>query len=397
MDATEGDGIKGGITMARGSIQTLTGQPKPYLVRVEYPPDPITGKRKQRSKAFRTKKEADAELTKWLGEIDRGVAVDPSKMTFGEYLRHWLATYATHNTRETTYRGYEVCVRCHIVPVLGGIALQKLTPAHLHGFYMQAVNGARADRRPGTLSAHSVRLAHSVIREALQHAFEMNMVPRNVADATKPPRAVRPQVKVWDAEDARAFLDAADDDAFAPLWLMALVTGMRRGELIGLRWQDVDLQRAVLHVRHTLMVVKGERGLREPKTKSGRRTIALSPACVAALKEHRIRQNARRLRMGADWHDRDAVFAAANGEWIDPGNLSRHFSRIVKRAELPMIRFHDLRHTSATLLLKEGVNVKVVSERLGHANISITLDTYSHVLPSMQQDAADRMDTALFG
>ncbi len=367
-----------------------------YLVRVEYPTDPITGKRRQRAKTFHTKKEAEAALAQWQGEIARGTAVNPSKMTVGEYLVHWLATYATHNTRPTTLRGYEVSVRQHIVPVLGSVPLQKLTSAQVQDFYMTMVGSQRRDGRPGALSARTVRLAHSVIREALQHALEMNVIARNVADATKPPRAVRPQVTVWNAEQAKRFLLAARGDRFYLLWLVALTTGMRRGELLGLRWQDIDLQRGVLHVRHSLMVVRGQRQLQEPKTKSGRRTISLSPVCVEALREGQEEQKGYREHLGSEWHERDAAFPALNGEWLDPGNLSRYFSRLMDRADVPRIRFHDMRHTHATLLLKEGVNVKVVSERLGHASIGITLDTYSHVLPSMQQHAADQIDAALF-
>jgi integrase len=171
---------------------------------------------------------------------------------------------------------------------------------------------------------------------------------------------------------------------------------MRQGELCALRWEDVDFKRGVLHIRHTLMAVKGERSLREPKTRTGRRTVTLSPVCLAPLIAHRDRQRFERMN-AAVWIDRDAVFAATNGEWLDHGNLTRAYNALIRRAMVERIPFHGMRHTHATLLLKEGVNVKVVSERLGHANIGITLDTYSHVLPSMQQQAADGIDNALFG
>jgi integrase len=203
-------------------------------------------------------------------------------------------------------------------------------------------------------------------------------------------------VQVWSAEEAQTFLKAAEGDTYSPIWLVALTTGMRQGELMGLRWQDIDLKRSVLHVRHTLANVNGERSLREPKTKSGRRTITLSPSCVAALKAHRTNQLERRVAAPV-WTDNDAVFTAANGAWLDHGNLTRNYNAIIAKAGVKRIAFHGMRHTRATLLLKEGVNVKIVSERLGHANIGITLDTYAHVLPSMQQQAADGIDTALFG
>ncbi|MGI8546484.1 MAG: tyrosine-type recombinase/integrase [Gemmatimonadaceae bacterium] len=383
--------------MAAGSVQKIMRDyGASYRVRVEFPLDPLTGKRRQRSKVVKTKKEADRLLAEWLVEIERGIAVDGAKMTVGEYLKYWLETYVKHNTRATTYRGYEVCVRVHLKPVLGSIPLQKLTAAHLQAYYQKAIQQAPANGRKGTLSPRTVRLTHSVIREALQHALEWNMVARNVADATKPPRAVRPKVEVWNAEEAQRFLAVAENDGYSPIWLVALTTGMRQGELCALRWEDIDFKRGVLHIRHTLMTVKGEQALREPKTRSGRRTITLSPVCLAALADHRDRQRFQRTNAD-EWHDRDAVFSASNGEWTDHGNLTRSYNALVRRADVKRIPFHGLRHTHATLLLKEGVNVKVVSERLGHANISITLDTYAHVLPSMQQQAADGIDAALFG
>lgn len=383
--------------MAAGSIQKITRDyGVSYRVRVEFLLDPMTGNRRQRSKVVKTKKEADRLLAEWLVEIERGIAVDGAKMTVGEYLKYWLETYVKHNTRATTYRGYEVCVRVHLIPVLGSIPLQKLTAAHLQAYYQQAIHQAPSNRRKGTLSPRTVRLTHSVIREALQHALEWNMVARNIADATKPPRAVRPKVEVWGAEEAQRFLAVAENDGYSPIWLVALTTGMRQGELCALRWEDVDFKRGVLHIRHTLMAVKGERSLREPKTRSGRRTITLSPVCLAALNDHRDRQRFQRTNAD-EWHDRDAIFTASNGEWLNHGNLTRAYNALIPKAEVKRIPFHGLRHTHATLLLQEGVNVKIVSERLGHTNIGITLDTYAHVLPSMQQQAADGIDAALFG
>lgn len=393
-----------GETPARGMTKTRIpginrvegGREVCYAVRVELPRDPITGKRKQRAEVFSTMKAAEAARNEWLAEIARGGAIDATKMTVGEYLVYWLETYAAHNVRITTLTGYRVCVKHRIIPALGSTPLVKLTVAQLQGFYGRLLTAKRADGRPGTLSPRTVRLTHSVLREALQHAVEWGMIVRNVADATKPPRAVRPQVQVWDSEEAGRFLNAAATESHHPLWVVAIMTGLRRGELLALSWSDVDLQAGMLHIRHTLTVTTGIRALTPPKTKSGRRTIPLPPTCLAALREHRSRQLEARLA-ALSWSDRDAVFTASNGEWLDPGNLSRAFTRLVKVAGVKRIRFHDMRHTSATLLLKQGVNPKVVSERLGHANIAITLDTYSHVLPSMQREAADALEAVLFG
>jgi integrase len=382
----------------KGTIDKRVGKRGPsYRVRVELPPDPITGKRRYRAETHGTRKEAERRLAEWITEIDRGIAVDGTKMTYGEYLRYWLDTYAKHNTRATTCSSYAAYARRYIVPALGSIPLTKLTPAQVQGFYMQTLGGARLDNRPGTVSARTVRYCHSIIRESLSHAMKWGMVSRNVADATEPPRAVRPQVRTWDATEATTFLAAAAEDVYAPIWLVALTTGMRQGELLGLAWKDVDFQRGTITVRQSLATVDGTLILHEPKTRSGRRTIPLSPACIAALRDHQSRQAFHRKAIGAAWRDLDAVFPNEHGGWVDQSNLHRNFLRIVGRAAVPRIRFHDLRHTHATLLLKEGVNVKVVSERLGHASISITLDTYAHVLPSMQQTAADAIDGAIFG
>jgi integrase len=379
-------------------IQKLTGpRGVSYLVRVEYPRDPTTGKRKQRAKAFRTKKEAEKALAEWLTEIERGTAIDGGKMTFGEYLAHWLDTYALHNVRLSTYTAYRGYATNHIIPALGSIMLRKLTPSHLQEFYQAKLAGGRLDRKPGNLSPRTVKYFHSIIREALQHAFEQNLVARNVADATKPPKGNRLPVKVWNEEEARTFLKAAQDAPYAPLWLVLLATGMRRGEALGLRWRDVDLKKGTLSIRQTLVEVNGYVSFGQPKTKSGRRTIELDSTCIAALTAHRDAQTFRRKAVGDAWRDHDLVFTTADGNWISPRNVGREFYAIVKRTTLPRLSVHGLRHTCATLMLLHNVNPKIVSERLGHANVGITLDTYSHVLPTMQRQAATAIGEALFG
>ncbi|HEY8308955.1 MAG TPA: tyrosine-type recombinase/integrase, partial [Gemmatimonadaceae bacterium] len=380
-----------------------------YRVTVDYPADPITGKRKQRTETYRTKKEADAREREWLTDIERGTAIDGTKMTTGEYLTYWLATYAKHNVRLSTYTAYASYAHSHIIPALGAIMLRKLQPVHLQDFYQAKLIGGRMDGKAGGLSARSVKYLHSIIREALQHAFEQNLVARNVADAVKPPRAVRPPVKVWNGEEARTFLTASHSAPYAPLWLVLLTTGMRRGEALGLRWQDVDLTKGLIRVRQTLVDVNGSVSFGEPKTKSGRRTIELDSKCLAALTEHHDRQTFIRRGWSDERRGLDLVFTTAEGNWIHPRNVDREYYALLARIErqrvaerpddapLRRITLHGLRHTCATLLLLHNINPKVVSERLGHASISITLDTYSHVLPSMQKDAADAIGAALFG
>ena len=379
-------------------IQKITG-PRgiSYLVRVEFPPDPVTGKRRQRSKAFKTKREAEKHLAVWLVEIERGTAIDGAKMTVGQYLLHWLETSVKHTVRRSTYLSYEHLIRNHLIPALGAVSLQKLQPVQVQAFYSEKLNAGRSDGKGGGLSPRTVRYLHTVLRKALQQAMKWGMVARNVCDATDPPRAVRPHVKIWTPEEARQFLQAAAEDTYAVAWLVALTTGLRRGELLAIRWQDVDLTKGLLHVRQSLNAVGGERYFEQPKTAAGRRVVALSSETVAALRIHRVRQNAQRLRCGSAWRDHDLIFTVPDGGPVWPDDLTHRFNVLVKAAGAPRIRLHDLRHTHATMLLKEGVHLKIVSERLGHGGIQITADVDSHVTPDMQRQAADSVDSALFG
>ncbi len=368
-----------------------------YLVRVEFPPDPVTAKRRQRSKAFPTKREAEKHLAEWLVEIERGTAIDGAKMTVGEYLLHWLETSVKHTVRRSTYVSYQHLIRNHLIPTLGMVPLQKLQPVQVQAMYSEKLNGGRSDGKEGGLAPRTVRYLHTVLREALHQGMKWGMVARNVCDATDPPRVVRPQARTWTPEEARDFLIAAAEDTYAAAWLVALTTGLRRGELLAIRWQDVDLTKGVLHVRQSLNAVGGERYFEQPKTAAGRRVVALSSETVTTLRMHRVRQNEQRLQCGPAWRDHDLIFTVPDGGPVWPDDLTHRFNALVKIAGAPRIRLHDLRHTHATLLLKEGIHLKIVSERLGHGGIQITADVYSHVTPDMQRQAADSIDSALFG
>jgi integrase len=380
----------------RGTIDKRLGKRGPgYLVRVDLGADPVTGKRRQRAKTFATRREAEAALAQWLADIEHGTAIEPSKLTVRDYLLSWLETYGRSNLRPTTYRSYEQLVRLHILPSLGALPLQKLQPAHLQAFYAEKLKGGRADGNAGGLAPRTVRYLHAIIREALDQGVKWQTVARNAADATEPPRAERPHIATWDADHVRQFLSITADDTYNPLWLVLLTTGLRRGEALGLRWQDVDLTTATAHVRQSLVEMGGRGTIQAPKTASGRRVVALSPTCVTALREHRSRQLARLLPKATPWRDHDLIFTTGDGLPLGPRNVVRRFKALAVRAGVPAIRLHDTRHTHATLLLKHGVHAKIVSERLGHATIGITLDTYSHVLPDMQRQAADSIDAAL--
>jgi integrase len=385
------------MAQGRGSIKKrlLDGGRVRWDVIVDLGPDPVTHKRRQRKKTFGTKREAQAALADWQVEIGKGLAVDRSRQTVGEYLDYWLEAVAQHRVRPTTFASYGQIVRNRIVPALGTVPLQQLAPAQVQALYGRLLESGRVDGRGPKLSPRSVRYTHAVLRMALEDAVHLGLVSRNVCDAATPPRAVRPPIKYWDTADAQRFLDVTREDHLRALWVLALHTGLRRGELLGLRWGDVDLDRAVLHVRRSLVQSGGVMGFQEPKTSSGRRTIALDPPCVAALREQRARQAEHRLRMGSLWQDHDQVFATELGTPLEPSNVDRRFRALLARAGVPRIPFHGLRHTHATLLMKHGVHPKVASERLGHANITLTLSTYSHVLPQMQEEAAAIFAAAL--
>lgn len=359
--------------------------------------DPVTGKRRQPQRTYKTKREAEAGLAQWLVEIEHGTAVERSTMTLGAYLAYWLDSVAQHRVRPTTLTSYRQIIRHRIVPMLGQMALQRLTPAQVQAIYGQLLDGGRRDGRGRALSPRSVRYTHAVLRMALQDAVKLGLVPRNVCDAATPPKAARPQVEYWGIDDMRRFLRAARRDRYSTLWILALRTGMRRGELLGLRWQDVDLDQAVLHVRQSLVQSGGVMGFQEPKTSGGRRSVTLDDASVAALREHRARQLEERLKAGALWQGEghDLVFTTERGTPPQPSNINRRFTALIARAGAPRIPFHGMRHSHATMLLTRGVHPKVVAERLGHAGIAITLQTYSHVVPGLQRQAADAVEQAL--
>jgi integrase len=361
------------------------------------------GVRRQTQRAFLgSKREALKALADFEAELEsRGPQVEePVEMTLGAYLDSWLGSYGKTQLRATTYESYEVMVRRHIKPALGRVKLQKLTPTQIQRLYGDKLAGGRADGKDGGLSARSVRYIHAVLREALGHAVKYGYISRNPATVVDPPRQQRKQPTVWTPEHAQAFLAFIQSDGKArrwyPVYLLALLTGMRLGELLALRWSDVDLERGVVHVNRTLQRTKQGLVFAEPKTDRSRRAVPIGTAVVEAIRKHRVAQIEQRLlaRPG-EWQNTGLVFTVAGGGPVQPRQLQHHFERMIAKSGLPSVRFHDLRHSHATQLLMAGEHPKVVQERLGHSQISVTLDTYSHVLPSMQREAADKAERLL--
>lgn len=324
--------------------------------------------------------EAAAEHAK-----SEGTFIAPSKQTVGEYLDLWLAGIQS-TVRYSTWKGYRSYVRTHVVPALGRIPLQGLTAAHLNKLYANLLEKG--------LSPTSVRQCHVIVHRSLRDAVKEGRLSRNVADLASPPAPRRTEMKVWTGEEAARFLKYVSDHRLYAAWALFLSAGLRRGELAALRWSDVDGDQ--LSIRKTLIQSGWEIRFSEPKTKKSVRSIALDPRMLAILKAHKVAQAQERLAAGPLWEDHGLIFCAPDGRPLHPATLSTQFERLSKEAGVPKIRLHDCRHTFASLALKAKVPAKVVSEILGHSSIGITLDTYSHLLPGLQEEAASLVAGMLF-
>ena len=376
--------------MAQGSIRKHERDSGVrYEVVVDLGTDPVTGRRRQRSKSFKTKRAAQAALATMLADIDKGTAVDRSRQTVAQMMQYWLDTYARHRCAAKTVDDYERTIRVHIIPALGAIQAQKLTPDVLQKFY--------GDKLAAGCGPRTVELCHLRLSQALDQSMKLGLLVRNVADLVTPPRVPRKPRQTWDEEQARRFLAVADQSGRGPIWIVALATGMRRGELLGLRWQDVDFERGILSVRQTVGALRGKPDVKPPKTRSSIRDVPVPVEVMAALREHRRRQNEQRLALGAVWEDYDLVFAAANERPVYPDNLKRDFERLVHLAGVPRIRIHDQRHTHVTLAIAAGADIGAVSQRIGHSRTSITMDVYHHVLPRKHLEVSDKVGAVLFG
>jgi len=343
--------------------------------------------RKRRYVSGKTREEVRKKLTKVMADRDGGLVFDSGGLTVGEYLDRWLRD-VRDTVRQSTHERYGFAIVPHIKPVLGHIRLKDLTPVQVRWFYRERLDSGLA---PAT-----VHKLHVVLHKALKAAVADGLIPRNAAAGLKPPKIIREEIDSLTQEEARRLLEAACGDRLEALYVLALSTGMRQGELLALKWDDVDLERGVLGVRRTLSRTDKAYVLGELKTKTSRRTIRLTVGAVQALRDHLTRQLEEMERRRSLYQPGGLVFATEIGTVINPSNLrNRSFNPLLKRARLRPIRFHDLRHTCATLLLSQNVNPKIVSEMLGHASITITLDTYSHVLPTMQENAIRALEDAL--
>jgi integrase len=335
-----------------------------------------------------SRKDAAAKLELLLKARAEGQAMAADRST-AAFLTEWLAV-VKNTVAPGTFERYEQYVRVHAIPALGRIRLGRLTPQHFQRLYQEKLAAG--------LSPTTVSHLRTVLHGAFAEAVRWGLVPRNVVALVRPPRKVHVEVVALTVGEARALMAAAAGTRFEVLFVLALKTGMRRGELLALRWEDVDLDKGVLQVRGTLRRTREGLKFGTPKTAAARRKVVLSPSSVAALGRHRARQQQERQAAGELWQDFGLVFPNTLGRPMEPRCLlSDVYRPLLERARLPPITFHTLRHTAATLLLAEGEHPKVVQELLGHAQVSITLDRYSHMTPRLMSNAAALMDRLLDG
>ena len=347
-----------------------------------------SGRRRRKVLYGTTRREVVEKLTEAQRRLSEGAPVTDARGTVAAYLEHWMSTgLAAAEVRATTRENYTTIARKHLVTALGHHRLDKLDPSDVDALVVA--------KRAAGLSDSTVRLIYTVLRRALDAAVRDGLIRRNVAAAVQRPRVARRDAAVLSPDQAQTFLDAARGDRLFALYAVAVAVGLRRGEALGLRWSDVDLDVGTLRVSRTFSRVGGRLAFTEPKSQRSRRTVPLPDPLVVELRAHRVRQAAERLTAGSSWDDHDLVFPSRFGTPLDPRNALRALATVAGRAGLDGVGLHTLRHTSASLMLVQGVHPRVVMETLGHSGISITMDVYSHVMPQQQREAAEAVGQAL--
>jgi integrase len=372
---------------------------KTWSYKVELGRNPVTGERRMKIVGgFPTSKKAQSARAVAVAHLATGAYVEPAKDTLREYLLdRWLPAIEARGLRSSTAYSYRMLIEKYCVPHLGHVPLQKVDGMAVTAMYV-ALGREGKVKSTGGLAPKTIRNLHGVLGKAFRDAVRWGVLVRNPIDAADPPRRADVEMKSWTADQVGTFLRAAEADRLAGLWRLEAMTGMRRGELVALRWSDVDLDAGRLHVRQAAGVVTGVGVVVErPKTAKGTRSISLDEATRAALRQHRRRQLEERMAAGPAWVDTGLVFTHPDGTMFHPGRITKTFRLLLERAGLPPIRLHDMRHSHASLLLGNGVPVKVVSERLGHAQASVTLNVYQHVLPGADEEAAETAARLVLG
>ena len=365
-----------------------------YTIILQLGLDPVTGKRKQQwITAGSSKREAEKQMAKLINELDNGTFTKPSKKTLEEYLKEWIKSIQG-NLSPRTVEGYITIIN-RIVPAIGPIPLTQLKPNILQKYYSDCLTSGRLNKQGG-LNPLTVRHHHALLHRALQNAMEWGLIGRNPADAAHPPRPQPAEISIMSEGEIQTFLEAARQTPYFHLYHTILFTGLRRSEVLALRWSDVDLLLSQLSVSRSIHQLRdGSYIFRQPKSTKGRRTVALSPSATQVLREHREKTATERLLDGSLLRDSDLVFGKSDGSPIRPDTITRAWSDLAKKCGISASRLHDARHSHASIMLKAGVHPRIVQERLGHSTIAITLDIYSHVFPGLQEAAAKRFDDTL--
>jgi len=364
-----------------------------YSIKISLGKDPATGKYKSQWFTIKgSKKDAEKGLSEILHQLDTGYYMKPIKQTLGDYLAEWLKR-VQGNLSPRTIEGYKTIIK-RIIPQLGNILLTQLKPGDLQRYYSDSLTTGRLNGHGG-LSPLTVRHHHTLLHRALKNAMEWGLISRNPADAAHPPRPGASAINIMSEDEVQTFLEAAMNTGYYRLYYTILFTGMRRSEVLALRWSDVDLLLCQISVSRSIhQLSNGVYIYRQPKSAGGRRIIALSPSTVQILREHREIILAERVMLNTPLKDTDLVFSKYDGSPIRPDTITRAWPDLARKCGIAAHRLHDARHTHASLMLKQGIHPRIVQERLGHSTISVTLDTYSHVAPGLQEAAAQRFDDA---
>lgn len=365
---------------------------KTWNVIIELPRDVVTNKRKQKWYTVKgNKKEAEKFLTEKLRELDTGVLIDTKKMKFAEYLDYWIKEACENKLSITTLDGYKQNIEKHIKPYLGNLELEKITPLHLQNFYTDRLKNGRLNGKGG-LSNKTVVTLHRIIHRALEQAVKWQLTIRNVADSVELPKPKKYKASFLNEKQTNILIEKAKKtDIYIPI-LIAIYTGMRRGEVLGLTWSNVNFDKGYILVDKALYSTSKGLEISSPKTEKSIRKIAIPKTLIKELKSYQIKQMKNRLKLGTLYQENNMVCCNNDGTFINPKSFSRKFHSLLTTNNLPLVRFHDLRHSHASLLVKLGVQPKVISERLGHSNISITMDLYSHVYEETDKEVANMFE-----
>jgi integrase len=356
------------------------------------------GKRVRHYKTIKAKSEREAqkELAKFVAEVEKGSYVEPTKLTLAEFAEKWLDMHGKQNLAPKTYGLYTGLLKDRIIPAMGHLKLDQIKPMHLVQFYNNLKeSGIRLDGKPGSLSGQYIVHHHRLLRTMLQYAVKWQFLNTNPASQVDPPKVKRKQTNVYDEKQVQTLLEAVEQEdlKYKMIIILAVSTGMRQGELLGLEWKHIDLDNSTIHVCQTSQYLAGKGIItKSPKNETSIRSVSVPGSIITLLRQYKVEQNKDRLRIGDKWQETDRLFTTWDGRPMHPTTVSSWYPEFLRKHNLPKIRFHDLRHTAATLLISQNVHMKTISSRLGHSNIQTTMDIYGHALKSADQAAAEKLD-----